>query len=100
MAGVKAGEGWTDRRMLEVLDMVERQGMTAAEVARVLGGVSRSAVLGVVSRVRLDLAASEDAGFAPGQGPAVRPENCDGGMPVRWWAAAGMSRRPGQRGRA
>jgi len=93
MAGVKAGEGWTDRQILEAMDMFERQGLTAAEVAARLGLGSRNAVIGMVSRVRRDLAASEGAGFPPGQGPAVRAENCDGGMPVRWWLAGAARQR-------
>lgn len=77
---------WTDLRMLQAIDLAEREGLTAAEIAARLGGVSRSAVCGVLKRVRDDLTASEAAPFPPGKGPAVRAENRDGGMPVRWWA--------------
>lgn len=76
---------WTDQQILTMLDMMDGNGRSSGEVARAFG-TSRSAICGVVARVRNDLAASEAAGFAPGQGPAVRPENRDGALGRRWWA--------------
>lgn len=84
---------WTDEMMLRVLDATERQGQSAAEIGRAMG-CSRSAVLGLLKRLRDDLAASEAAPFAPGQGPAVRPGNRDGDLGPLWW------KRAARRGRA
>lgn len=66
----------TDREMLETLDLHERQGLSAAQVAARVGR-SRSAVLGLVKRI------NDAADAVPDR--ALRPENRDGGMPARWW---------------
>lgn len=75
--GPRHGVEWTDRQMLDALDLMERQGLSGAEVA-VRVGRSRAAVLGMVKRIRDDLAAVPDL--------TVKPENRDGAMPARWWA--------------
>ncbi len=75
---------WTDREMLEALDLIERQGLSAARVAQRMGG-SRSAVCGLMFRIKTDLAKVSDV--------AVRPANQDGGMPARWWDCAKQGRR-------
>lgn len=66
-----------DLELLNILDLHERQGLTAAQVAERMGG-SRSSILGKVHRVRCDADATPCH--------AARPENQDGGMPERWWA--------------
>jgi hypothetical protein len=71
--------------MLDILDLFEGEGQTATEIAAMYG-VSRNAILGVVHRVRQDLAKSEAGGPA-----ALRPENQDGGMPRRWWSKRGRA---------
>lgn len=81
----------SDAEILEVLDIVERQGQTMAEAGRVLG-MTRSGVAGLLKRVRDDLAESEAAPVLRGQVPAYWPENRDGGMPARWWEA-GLAER-------
>ncbi|RID91530.1 hypothetical protein D2N39_12565 [Gemmobacter lutimaris] len=77
-------DAWTDDQQLDALDRIERQGQSATEVGAAYGR-SRSSVLGMVKRVRDDLAASEVADFAPGTGPAVKPANQDGALGPLWW---------------
>ncbi len=67
---------WGDMATLEVLDLWY-QGYSASEIAKQFG-VSRSAILGLVHRVRAD------TDRFPSE--ATKPENKDGGMPARWWA--------------
>lgn len=70
--------GWTDEQVLQMLDMADGDGMTAAEIALRMG-TSRSAICGILFRVRSELAESE-------QGSRVtRPENRDGALPRGWW---------------
>lgn len=76
-----------DGVVLDVLDCVERKGKTMAE-AGLPHGLSRSAVAGLLKRVRDDLATSEAAPVPRGQVLAYWPENRNGGMPARWWQAA------------
>ena len=73
---------WTDAMILQALDMHERQG-PAADLVGQRFGVSRSAVLGLIKRIR-------DADVPCG---CVRPENRDGGMPARWWDVPAQHRR-------
>ena len=73
---------WSDAEMLFALDAMERRGLSAAQCAAELArrfGVARgrSAVLGMIKRVR------EDLGRLPDE--CTRPENRDGGMPELWW---------------
>jgi len=75
---------WSDREILEVMDAVDRQGLTprvvAGALSRTLGRkVTRDAVLGLVHRISRAHEATTCA--------CSRPENCDGGMPKRWWAS-------------
>lgn len=65
-----------DLRDLNILHMVENEGRTLNEAAR-LNGVSRSTAYGLRRRVRL----------ACDKHPCAceKPENMDGGMPPLWW---------------
>lgn len=76
---------WSDRQIIEALELADVQGLTAAQIAERMQGVSRNAVIGILNRVRRDLAESEAVPFPAGKGPASRPENRDGGMPAGWW---------------
>jgi hypothetical protein len=75
---------WTDLEVLEVMDLTERQGLSAAVVA-VRMRCSRSAILGLRFRVNSDSDKVADV--------ATRPENRDGGMPARWWDVPAQRRR-------
>ena len=75
---------WTDREVLEILDLTERQGLSATVVA-VRMRCSRSAILGL--RYRINTASNEVEDLAK------RPENRDGGMPARWWDVPTQHRR-------
>lgn len=75
-----------DGVVLDVLDRVERKGQSMA-AAGAPHGLSRSAVAGLLMRVRNDLATSEAAWLPRGQVLAYWPENKDGWMPARWWQA-------------
>lgn len=86
------GSPLDDITILRILDMIERLGLSASDVGEVVGR-SRSSVLGIVKRVRDDLAFSEAGPFAPCTGPAVRVGNRDGDLPPRWWARPELSRR-------
>ena len=52
---MRAAQPWTDERV-ETLKRLWKKGITAQSIAQRLGGVSRSAVLGKVFRLRLDAA--------------------------------------------
>jgi hypothetical protein len=75
---------WTDREVLDILDLTERQGLSAAVVA-VRMRCTRSAILGL--RYRINAASNEV------EDVAKRPENRDGGMPARWWDVPTQHRR-------
>ncbi len=75
---------WTDREVLEILDLTERQGLTASVVA-VRMRCSRSAILGLRFRVNTNSDKVADV--------AQRPENRDGGMAARWWDVPAQRRR-------
>ncbi|MBO29518.1 MAG: hypothetical protein CML61_12325 [Rhodobacteraceae bacterium] len=64
----------SDERLLMMLDLREAEGLTAKEVGERFG-VSKSAVLGAVSRV---LKAEVPCA-------CTKPENQDGAMGRRWW---------------
>ncbi len=66
---------WSDAEMLALLRGVERDGLSCTVMAQRLGR-SRSACLGMMKRIRDDLAAVPDL--------ALCPENQDGGMPEGW----------------
>lgn len=82
---------WTDGEILRVLDRLA-DGASAAEVARQLG-TTKNAILGLVKRVRDEMARADQA-TQPGEVPAMKPENMDGGMPRHWWKA-GLARQRG-----
>ncbi len=48
----KKKPGWTEERV-EKLKELWAEGLSASEIARVLGGVTRNAVIGKVHRLRL-----------------------------------------------
>ncbi|MAN99926.1 hypothetical protein [uncultured Roseovarius sp.] len=67
---------------LELLDLADRQGLRGAELRRRMAEITRNSwsngrVQGLLSRLRLE----------PEPRAGARPENRDGGMPARWWAA-------------
>lgn len=66
-----------DIALLKMLYHMDHCGMTSGEIADAMGR-SRSAVMGAIHRVRVEMAAFECC--------CVHPENQDGGMPARWWA--------------
>jgi hypothetical protein len=76
MARRLASEAWTDEDILTILDLVEGERLSMSVIAARLR-VSRSAIAGIVHRVRTDLARVPDR--------AAKRENCDGGMPRGWW---------------
>jgi hypothetical protein len=67
---------WADEDVLLALDMVERQGMSMVIVARRMRR-TRKSLVELIGRVNRDCDAVPCL--------ATAPENCDGGMPVRWW---------------
>src|SRR5579864_5819906 len=72
---------WSEER-IEALTKMWREGLSASQVARQLGGVSRSAVIGKVHRL----------GIAGRDAPA-RPHNVGGRPSTRVRASAGGIRR-------
>jgi hypothetical protein len=75
---------WTDREVLEILDLTERQGLSAAVVA-VRMRCTRSAILGLRYPINAASNKVEDV--------AKRPENRDGGISARWWDVPTQHRR-------
>jgi len=63
---------WTDMEMLAALDLRDHEGKTGAEIARALGR-SRSAVLGMLSRVDAETDRHDASA------------HLDGTMPRKWW---------------
>lgn len=86
-AAAAAGDGISDGDLLALLDARDA-GLSAAETARRIGGLTAGAVRDVWERV--------DADCARHPCMATRPENRDGGMPARWWAD-GLARQEGRR---
>jgi len=84
---------WSDGDILRVLDR-RANGATALEVGQSFG-LSRSAILGLEKRIR-DEMRLEDLTIRPGEVPAVKPENQDGGMPKDWWKP-GLARQRGRK---
>jgi hypothetical protein len=84
---------WTDGEILRVLDR-RAEGASAGEVASSYG-TTRSAILGLEKRIR-DEMLREDGTIRPGEVPAVKPENQDGGMPKDWWKP-GLARQRGRK---
>lgn len=68
----------TDRQLLEMLDLLEGQGMTRADIGARFGFSSARARV-IFQRIFADLAASEVGSTV------TRPENRDGGMARGWW---------------
>ena len=69
---------WSDLDMLEIMDLSERQGFTAREVAERIEHktgrrATRSAMLGIIHRINKDTDAVD-----------VSP-HLNGTMPERWW---------------
>ena len=81
-----------DCMILTLHDLVERGGPSAQKAADRVG-ITRNAALGILKRVRDDLAASEVAPFARGTGPAVRVGNRDGDLGPLWWRRVREDRR-------
>ncbi len=65
-----------DEVALQILHLRDTTDLTAEHIGRRVGK-TRSAVLGIVKRIR-------DEPIAPCE--CLRPENRDGGMPPRWWS--------------
>jgi hypothetical protein len=86
-------ETWTDADTLAVLVMKD-EGFTLTEIASRFR-VSRGAVSGLQKRIRDDMQA-EDETLRPGELPAIKPENQDGGMPKDWWKL-GLARQRGRK---
>lgn len=76
-------EFWSDVDTLKVLHLSEVEQLPASVIGKRYG-VTKSAILGLMNRVRTDLRLTEH-----GPEVAVRPENRDGGMPLRWWDIPG-----------
>lgn len=77
-----------DVRLLKMLDLIAHEGLSRQAVADRLG-VGRNSVIGQVQRVTQagrDFAALCEARGEP-ECQCRKPENRDGGMPRRWWAA-------------
>ena len=89
--------GHDTRSDADILAVLERRaaGETCAAIAA-RSGVSRSAIVGLVYRVNLDADLTESTPPPAGQSRPVKLENCDGGMPARWWEPG--LRRQGMRG--
>ena len=80
---------WSDDDILEVMDQVERRHLSASVVATHFA-TSRSAICGLVKRIRDDIAEEDKRRNRPADldtdgRPPQRPANLDGGMPSRWW---------------
>ena len=68
---------------LRLLDL-RAQGLSSAQIAERVG-VGKEAVAGLLFRVNRDADLADAAPPPAGQSRPLRPENCDGGMPARWW---------------
>ncbi|TMV83808.1 hypothetical protein FGG78_22305 [Thioclava sp. BHET1] len=66
-----------DANCLRALDMADL-GFTKSGIAAEMG-VSRNSVIGILHRIEKATDQAERGSTAQ------RPENCDGGMPNRWW---------------
>ena len=82
---------WTAER-IELLQKLWAEGETAASIAARLGGISRSAVLGKVFRLRLPVAGRKPARLRAGK-PAPKSTAQAGSLHRRGGGARGESRR-------
>jgi GcrA cell cycle regulator len=95
-----AANGWTDERV-ETLKRLWRDGLSAAQVAKALGGVTRNAVIGKVHR--LGLSGSRSAANRRPRSAKVRPARLPRGRTIaaspaeaetaRFEEPAGLARR-------
>lgn len=87
--------GWTDERV-DLLKKLWQDGLSASQVARQLGGVTRNAVIGKVHRLGLSGRAEPSR---PRQGPSrtARPRRAAGRSPGRSRASQPQPRPPGGR---
>jgi GcrA cell cycle regulator len=86
--------GWTEERV-ELLTKLHREGLSCAQIAKRLHGVTRNAVIGKVSRLGLNGAAAPRKASAPGarKPPSVpRPPRAPKPQPVE--IASGHVRTP------
>jgi GcrA cell cycle regulator len=86
--------GWTEERV-ELLTKLHREGLSCAQIAKRLHGVTRNAVIGKVSRLGLNGAAAPRKASAPGarKPPSVpRPPRAPKPQPVE--IASGHFRTP------
>lgn len=88
---MSAPPAYDDEQLLTILDLIERCGLTATDVAARFG-TSRGSILGSVKRIRDDLAKSEAAPFPRGQFPAIKRGNRDGDLGPLWWKRAAVAR--------
>lgn len=85
MAGTRHLERFSDADLLKMLHLRDHGGLSASQIGAAMG-VTKGRVSGALHRVDVDLADSERGSSV------VRPENMDGSLPPRWWAA-GLSKR-------
>jgi len=82
-----------DEGLLHLLDLRDEHGLTFTEMAERTGR-TRSSIAGAFKRFRdgdmkfVQRCADQGLPYCACQ----KPENRDGGMPVRWWKAAGARR--------
>lgn len=76
---------FSDAQVLDMLNLVVA-GNSRADIAEVYG-LSKNTVAGLLHRIKIDADLAESTPPPAGQTRAVKPENCDGGMPARWWVA-------------
>lgn len=74
-----ARSAWEDKHMLEALHLMDNEGQTAAQVAKIMSAkmgatVTRNSILGIVHRVKKD---TDKVDASP---------HLNGTMPQRWWA--------------
>lgn len=87
-----AGREMPDRALLDILDRVDN-GQTFGEIGRFYG-TTKSAISGIMFRIRRDMADADASPRPRGVAAPQRVENCDGGMPARWWEAGLRARLP------
>src|SRR3954469_23925217 len=103
-ARTEAVMGWTDERV-ESLKKLWLEGLSASQIAKQLGGVTRNAVIGKVDRLGLSGRAAPSqptrppwpSGAAPPRPPPTPPSSAPPARHARpWWAPrrAARSRMP------
>ena len=75
----------SDAQLLGMLDLAQVGWSRAAIAGRY--GLRTNQVIGLLHRINRDADKLDAAPPPAGQTAAVKPENCDGGMPARWWVA-------------